>query len=164
MPIYEFYCEPCNTVFNFLSSVVDTTSVPRCPLCTNKNLVRQVSLFSTPKNSESMEAERTDFDGTAIERGFESLVRSSEQMDSDDPRQLVCAMRKFAVDSGVSFSDTVEDAMVRLEAGGDPAVIEQELGDLFSEDSISFLQQKNGLKETETVRDEMLYKLDEYTG
>ncbi len=45
MPIYEFYCEKCNTVFNFFSRSVNTAKVPACPKC-RRPLTRQMSLFA----------------------------------------------------------------------------------------------------------------------
>ncbi|MCK4728291.1 MAG: zinc ribbon domain-containing protein, partial [Desulfobacterales bacterium] len=36
MPIYEFYCEDCNTIFNFFSRSVNTTKRPPCPRCKQK--------------------------------------------------------------------------------------------------------------------------------
>ncbi|MDP2840477.1 MAG: zinc ribbon domain-containing protein, partial [Syntrophales bacterium] len=33
MPIYEFYCEPCQTVLSFFSRGVNTARIPACPGC-----------------------------------------------------------------------------------------------------------------------------------
>jgi len=49
MPIYEFYCRDCHTIFNFLSARVDTTTVPACPKCARAALARQVSRFAISK-------------------------------------------------------------------------------------------------------------------
>ena len=46
MPIYEFYCQQCHTMYNFLSRTVNTEKVPDCPSCHNVKLQRKVSLFS----------------------------------------------------------------------------------------------------------------------
>ncbi|MDH3358296.1 MAG: zinc ribbon domain-containing protein, partial [Desulfobacteraceae bacterium] len=43
MPIYEFYCEDCNTLFNFFSKTVNTTKKPKCPKCKTKTLSKQMS-------------------------------------------------------------------------------------------------------------------------
>ncbi|XCN71926.1 MAG: FmdB family zinc ribbon protein [Candidatus Electrothrix aestuarii] len=37
MPIYEFYCQDCNTIFNFFSSRINTEKRPDCPKCGKKN-------------------------------------------------------------------------------------------------------------------------------
>ena len=46
MPIYEFYCEDCNTIFNFFSRSINTTKKPKCPVCKTKTLSRQMSAFA----------------------------------------------------------------------------------------------------------------------
>ena len=33
MPIYEFYCRKCNTIYNFFSRSVNTEKIPFCPKC-----------------------------------------------------------------------------------------------------------------------------------
>jgi putative FmdB family regulatory protein len=45
MPIYEFYCSRCNTVFSFFSRSVNTAKIPACPQC-RRPLKRQMSLFA----------------------------------------------------------------------------------------------------------------------
>ena len=47
MPIYEFYCDQCNVVFNFLSSKVNTTKKPDCPRCGKPELTKKISTFAT---------------------------------------------------------------------------------------------------------------------
>ena len=46
MPIYEFYCLRCNTIYNFFSKVVNTDKVPKCPSCKTIKLKRQMSVFA----------------------------------------------------------------------------------------------------------------------
>jgi putative FmdB family regulatory protein len=46
MPIYEFYCNDCNTIFNFFSKTVNTSKKPKCPKCKAKTLSRQMSAFA----------------------------------------------------------------------------------------------------------------------
>ena len=31
MPIYEFYCAKCNTIYNFFSRTANTDKIPTCP-------------------------------------------------------------------------------------------------------------------------------------
>ena len=33
MPIYEFYCPDCNTIFNFFCRRIVTDKKPACPKC-----------------------------------------------------------------------------------------------------------------------------------
>ena len=46
MPIYEFYCRKCNTIYNFFSRSVNTDKIPSCPRCKNIRLSRQMSVFT----------------------------------------------------------------------------------------------------------------------
>jgi putative FmdB family regulatory protein len=46
MPIYEFYCRKCNTLYNFFSRSVNTRKVHSCPGCKNVALARQLSMFA----------------------------------------------------------------------------------------------------------------------
>src|SRR5512145_1150123 len=49
MPVYEFYCAECHTIFNFLSRRVNTEKRPDCPRCGRPELERQVSSFAVSK-------------------------------------------------------------------------------------------------------------------
>ena len=51
MPIYEFYCADCHTIYSFFSRRVNTEKIPACPdsRCGRTALARQVSLFSVSK-------------------------------------------------------------------------------------------------------------------
>ena len=42
MPIYEFYCQQCNTVYNFFSKTVNTEKTPYCPTCKDIKLERRM--------------------------------------------------------------------------------------------------------------------------
>ncbi|MEI6128202.1 MAG: FmdB family zinc ribbon protein [Pseudomonadota bacterium] len=55
MPIYEFYCTSCNTIFNFFSRTVNVTKRPACPRC-GRELERQVSMFSFSQKQRGTEA------------------------------------------------------------------------------------------------------------
>jgi len=46
MPIYEFYCRQCHTIYSFLSRSVNTARVPVCPTGPRHRLQRQVSGFA----------------------------------------------------------------------------------------------------------------------
>ena len=46
MPIYEFYCKDCHTIFNFFSRTVNTEKQPACPKCARPELERKMSVFA----------------------------------------------------------------------------------------------------------------------
>lgn len=46
MPIYEFYCRRCNTIYSFFSRTINTDKVPNCPKCKRVKLKRQMSIFA----------------------------------------------------------------------------------------------------------------------
>jgi putative FmdB family regulatory protein len=52
VPVYEFYCCDCHTIFNFLSRQVNTEKRPSCPKCGRPELERQVSPFAVSKEQE----------------------------------------------------------------------------------------------------------------
>ena len=58
MPIYEFFCPDCNTVFNFYSPTVNTRKIPSCPQCQHRELKKLLSTFATiSDNKEAVENE-----------------------------------------------------------------------------------------------------------
>jgi putative FmdB family regulatory protein len=135
VPIYEFYCPDCHTLFNFLARTVNTTKRPLCPRCRKRRLSRQVSLFA--HLSQGGEREMEDdlpFDESKMERAMESLAREAEHLDEDDPRQAARIMKKLARETGIEYGDTMSEALQRMEAGEDPEAIEAELGDALEED------------------------------
>jgi len=160
MPIYEFYCGACNTLFNFFSSRIDTNSVPACPRC-QKELTRQISMFSTIGRAREDEG-LPDLDESRLERVMGDLARQAETVHEDDPQQMAKLMRRFSEQAGMELGAGMEEALSRLEAGDSPEVIEQELGDILEhEDPFTPLTKKGrkGSSRPAPRRDETLYEL-----
>lgn len=164
MPIYEFYCQDCNVIFNFLSSRINTDTRPDCPRCGKKEIERQVSTFATIGKAEaSGDDPMAGMDESRMEDAFGSLMAEAEGMNEEDPRQMASLMRKFTVKTGMQLGDTMEEAISRMEKGEDPDRIEKEMGEsLEGEDLFSF----GGLKKKALSRkqeapayDETLYTL-----
>lgn len=130
MPIYEFYCDPCHTVYNFFSKKIDTDKCPPCPKC-RKKLQRQVSLFAMTGGHGGDEDGMGDLpiDETRMERAMEALAGEAEKINEDDPRQAAQLMRKFSKMTGMEFNESMQSALDRLESGDDPEAIEAEMGD-----------------------------------
>jgi putative FmdB family regulatory protein len=133
MPIYEFYCSDCNTLFNFFARSVDTKTRPMCPRCRKHKLERQVSLFAAGgggRKGEGTADEAADLpiDESRMEAAVNQLASEVEGIGDDDPRQAAKLMRKFSKLSGMKFGERIEEAIGRMEAGEDPDQIEQEIG------------------------------------
>jgi putative FmdB family regulatory protein len=164
MPIYEFYCDSCNIIFNFLSSRINTSAKPDCPRCGKKEIRRQMSTFATiGKASGEGDDMMAGIDETKMEEAFGSLMQEAEGVNEEDPRQMATLMRRFTEKTGMNLGDTMEEAISRMEKGEDPDTVEKEMGDrlegddLFSFDTIK-KKALSGKKESPAY-DEKLYKL-----
>jgi len=137
MPVYEFYCADCHTIFNFLSRRVTTDKSPACPRCSKAGLERQVSrfAFSRGRTQEPEVEGMPDLDENRLEQAMLSLAGEVEGIDENDPRQMARLMRKFSAATGMSPGDAFEEALRRLESGEEPERIEEEMGALFNEEN-----------------------------
>jgi len=132
MPIYEFYCHKCNTIYNFLSRTIQPDKRPHCPQCKRIILDKQISVFAhTGRAKESPEggAPEMPMDESKMERAMDALAREADGMSEEDPRQAANLMRKFSEMTGMKLGSGIQEALNRLEAGESPDAIEAELGD-----------------------------------
>ena len=167
MPIYEFYCHKCNTVYNFFSRSCNTEKVPLCPHCKTIRLRRQMSLFAKiSKGKGENEGQEMDTDSpideARMEKAMAMLAKDADKMNEDDPRQAALLMRKLADVAGIGMGKGMEEALSRMEKGEDPEQIEAEMGDLLSEEEPFLLEggSKKGRKGVSRPRvDETLYEL-----
>ena len=164
MPIYEFYCGDCNTIFNFFSKTVNTTKRPKCPKCKTRTLKRQISLVAfTGKAKEDGEFDDLPFDESKMEQAMRMLASEADKINEDDPKQAANLMRKLSDMTGLKLGEGMDEALRRMEKGEDPEQVEAELGDLLEdEDPFSLPGKKTkGLKAKykEPLRDETLYDL-----
>lgn len=165
MPIYEFYCRDCHTVFSFFSRRIDTTTRPGCPRCDAKQLSRQVSLFAiTGRASEEDGGDDLPFDEQKMEQAMAMLSREADGINEDDPRQAARLMRRLTDMTGISLGDGMEEALRRMEQGEDPDAIEAEMGDVLeSEDPFQMMSGGKGVRGLRRLaaprRDETLYDL-----
>ncbi|MBD3420030.1 MAG: zinc ribbon domain-containing protein [Chitinivibrionales bacterium] len=167
MPIYEFYCPKCNTLFNFLSRTVNTEKIPSCPKSKTHTLSRKVSRFAAIKGGKSSSDEGGDdsmenmsFDESKMENAMASLASEAEKINEDDPRQAALLMRKFGDRAGMRFNDTIEEALGRMEAGEDPQSLEQELGDALEGEDPFVMQARKGNSGMRPPRkDDTLYEM-----
>ena len=144
MPIYEFYCPDCHTLFNFLSKSVSQTKRPLCPRCKKIKLKRQVSSFTmTGRARKENDMDNFPLDEGKMEHAITSMAGEIENMNEDDPRQAARFMRKFGGMTGMQFGTGMEEALSRMEAGENPEKIESEMADLLdNEDPFVFPDKK----------------------
>ena len=164
MPIYEFYCKDCNTIFNFFSPTVNTTKTPVCPKCKKSKLARQISLFAlTGKAKEGGDIDDLPFDESKMEQAMQMLAGEADKINEDDPRQAAAIMRKLSNMTGLELGLGMDEALSRMEKGEDPEQIEAEMGDLLENEDPFLIPDKKGKPATKKYRrplkDETLYDL-----
>ena len=164
MPIYEFYCKECHTVYQFFSRSINTEKIPNCPTCKNTELKRNLSKFSTisgRKDKGGVEADMAQMDGVKMEKAMAMLAGEAEKINEDDPRQAAMLMRRLSETIGLNMGSGMEEALSRLEQGEDPDKIEEEMGDLLGPDEPNMLEarRKKGSRQPKPDIDETLYEL-----
>ncbi|HPR21192.1 MAG TPA: zinc ribbon domain-containing protein [Candidatus Sabulitectum sp.] len=116
MPIYEYLCDDCNTIFQFLMRGDRKEGELECPKCGRGGLKRVMSSFST-----------TSSKGGGSD---EDMAADLADIDENDPRSMARAVRRMADEMGEDLGPELEHALNRLEAGEDPEKIEQELEEM----------------------------------
>ena len=163
MPIYEFYCEDCNTIFSFFSRRVNTRKKPKCPRCKRKTLSRQMSPFAIAgRAGEEDDLDDFPLDEARMEKAMQALAGQAENMNEDDPKQAAGLMRKLSDMTGLELGAGMTEALRRMENGEDPDQIEAEMGDLLENEDPFVLPGKKGgrsVAKKAPQRDETLYDL-----
>ncbi len=157
MPIYEFYCEDCHTIYQFFARRSTYARTPACPKCDRPELERQISLFAISKGrADEAKDDETDgghedelplppgFDEEKMMRVMSSLEREMERIDEDDPRQMAHLMRKLYDATGMPLGPGMQEAIRRMEAGEDPDTIEEELGEVLEHEGESLFPDAAG--------------------
>lgn len=138
MPIYEFYCSNCHTIYKFHSSRVNTDKVPSCPECDKEKLERQISTFSVISDTEKNQEMDIPVDESKLEKAMMSLANEAEDINEENPKDMARLIRKFSEKADLEFKDGMKEALGRLEAGEDPEKIEEEMGDLLEGEELPF--------------------------
>jgi putative FmdB family regulatory protein len=165
MPIYEFFCADCNTIFNFFTRRPNTDKRPECPQCGKPELQKMMSSFATIGKAKETDSEDpfAGLDEAKMEQALAGLMREAEHVNEEDPRQMAQLMRKFADKTGLNLGGAMEEAIARMEAGEDPDQIEQDMGDLMEGDepfSLEAMKKKvQAGQKRAPVYDDRLYDL-----
>ena len=155
MPIYEFACHRCRSIFQFFARRVGDRKVPACPKCGRTNMERVLSRFAVAGSSKTSDKKSTageqepdlgggpggpDLDDpfakmspaqqAHAEREMFRLMEHAESLDERDPRQLGAFLRRMTDIVGDQGGPELKEAIRRLESGEDPEKIEEEYGDL----------------------------------
>lgn len=162
MPIYEFYCVDCNTIYNFFSQTVNTSKIPLCPKCKDVKLTRQMSVFAKISSGEKAEDDHpfAGMDEKKMEKELVKFASLAEKVKDDDPRTAAQLMRKFTEMTGMKLGDNFQEALQRIESGEDPEKIEDEMGDILTQEGA--LSEKQAMKtavKSKPKIDETLYEL-----
>jgi putative FmdB family regulatory protein len=152
VPIYEFVCADCNTVYQFFSKRVDPERIPSCPKDpAHSPLVRQMSRFAmgraasgkngspepSPETGGEMGQGGSDFDDPRVEAKMMDLMSRMESMDENDGKSMGRMMRELTSITGEGADDpAMNEAIRRLESGEDPEKVEQIVSDAYGEDAL----------------------------
>jgi len=163
MPIYEFYCKKCNTIYNFFSKSINTDRIPNCPRCGNIKLKKKVSIFAaiSGRREEDFDSSMPDLDETRMEKAMAMLAGEAGRINEDDPRAAAQLMRKLSEATGLKMGDGMEEALSRMERGEDPDRIEEEMGDLLEGEEPFIVQSRSkaSKRKPKPKVDETLYDL-----
>lgn len=163
MPIYEFYCNDCHTIFNFYSKTINTRKRPKCPKCKTRVLERQMSAFAfTGRAREAGNTDDLPVDEDKMEQAMQMLAGEAESIDENDPKQAANLMRKLTSMTGLELGSGMEEALRRMERGEDPEQIEAEMGDMLENEDPFQVAGRKGPRSGRRVaprRDDTLYDL-----
>ncbi len=153
MPIYEFYCPDCHTIFSFLTPTSSISSPPACPKCQRPNLERKPSTFAMRSGGRSEDGEG-EMEGLAgldegrLEGAMSSVLGDFAEGAEDDPRQLARLLQRFSDAAGLEPGPKMEEMIRRLEGGEDPEALEEGMGGEMGNDEAfeEFFRQKRQAK------------------
>jgi putative FmdB family regulatory protein len=98
MPIYEYRCNDCGKISEFLLIKIDETFIPQCKRCKSKKMSRILSKVRVIRSEESR---------------MESLADPSKWsgLDEKDPKSMAKWMKRMGKELGEDMGEDV-DAMV----------------------------------------------------
>ena len=105
MPMYEYYCKPCHTIFSFLARTANVTGRPACPRC-GGDIQKQVSSFAFSQKMKG--TEKLPFSTQQAEEGVKKLKNEIDRLKSEETPQRAEQFKKnFERWSGVKLDHAV---------------------------------------------------------
>jgi len=142
MPIYEYYCPPCHTVYSFLARSMVVPNPPSCPKCGHRKLDKKVSRFAISKGLAEPSSDADPFENMDESKMEQLMQEMAPHMDDDgpeDPRQMAHFMKRMFEMTGAEPNGAMLEAMRRMEAGEDPDAIDEEMGDALDAEGDPFV-------------------------
>jgi putative FmdB family regulatory protein len=95
MPIYEFRCEDCGKISEFLLIKTDETLIPQCKRCKSKKMSRVLSKVRVVRSEESR---------------MESLADPTKwgDLDEKDPKTMAKWMKRMGKEMGEDMGEDVD--------------------------------------------------------
>jgi putative FmdB family regulatory protein len=95
MPIYEYRCDDCGKISEFLLIKTDETFIPRCKRCKSKKMSRVLSKVRVIRSEESR---------------MESLADPSKWagVDEKDPKSMARWMKRMGKEMGEDMGEDVD--------------------------------------------------------
>jgi putative FmdB family regulatory protein len=95
MPIYEYRCEDCGKISEFLLMRTDEVFIPQCKRCKSKKMSRVLSKVRVIRSEESR---------------MESLADPSKwgDLDEKDPRSMAKMMRRLGKEFGEELGEDAD--------------------------------------------------------
>lgn len=135
MPIYEYACPQCRTIFNFLSKRINPKRQPNCPKCGQPKLIKEISSFAAIFGAKTeANADPAEGNERKIMQAMGELERDASRFDENNPRHIAHLMRKMQrILPENALPAEIETVAKRLESGEEPEKIEEDMGELFNE-------------------------------
>ncbi|MEN9354131.1 MAG: hypothetical protein RL318_1456 [Fibrobacterota bacterium] len=137
MPIYEYLCRDCNTVYQFFSRTLSVKAPPPCPKDpVHQELERQMSGFAIGAAAASVASQEAGDPTPETFAKMENLMGRLEGIDENDPKAMGHLMREMSAITGEGAHDpAMQEAIRRLEGGEDPEKVEELLEGQWDEES-----------------------------
>ncbi len=134
MPIYEYYCSPCHTIYSFFARSMNSDSIPKCPKCGHKRLEKKVSRFAISKGLKEDASVNDPFDQVDERKMEQLMMEMAPHLEEggegpEDPRKMASLMKRMFELTGTEPNGAMLEAMKRMEAGEDPDAIDEDMGD-----------------------------------